>query len=153
MKGINHPLVEFPLKKNFLSNETKRNETKIIVTERETANVGTVYVEQFVKNNLVTREMTMSEEGSFSGCSKARSASICAPGCSSMEALVMNSQLPPSGSGTPDTGTPSGRRRRPAARSQVNRFPSFTPLPSLPSSPPQINHTLNLNIFTSGKYH
>ncbi|EEB19300.1 hypothetical protein Phum_PHUM565850 [Pediculus humanus corporis] len=64
--------------------------------------------------------MTMSEEGSFSGCSKARSASICAPGCSSMEALVMNSQLPPSGSGTPDTGTPSGRRRRPAARSQVS---------------------------------
>lgn len=45
---------------------------------------------------------------------KGRSASICA---SSMEAI------PPSG-GTPDQGTPVGRRRRPAARSQSARIAS-----------------------------
>ncbi|KAK6634169.1 hypothetical protein RUM44_004777 [Polyplax serrata] len=60
----------------------------------------------------------MSEVASLNGCSKARSASICAPGCSSMEVLALSGQLPPSGGGTPDSSTPSGRRRRPAARSQ-----------------------------------
>ncbi|KAL0271256.1 UNVERIFIED_CONTAM: hypothetical protein PYX00_008404 [Menopon gallinae] len=65
--------------------------------------------------------MTMSEDASLNDGAKGRSASICAPGCSSMEALAITGQLPPSGSGTPDTGTPSGRRRRPAARSQSAR--------------------------------
>ncbi|KAF2886033.1 hypothetical protein ILUMI_20140 [Ignelater luminosus] len=50
---------------------------------------------------------------------KGRSASICATGSSSMEAI--HSAIPPSG-GTPDNGTPVGRRRRPAVRSQSARI-------------------------------
>lgn len=50
--------------------------------------------------------------------SKGRSASICAPGFSSMEAMAAAAQ----GTCTPETtGTPSGRRRRPATRSQSAR--------------------------------
>lgn len=52
--------------------------------------------------------------------SKGRSASICAPGFSSMEAMAAAAQ----GTCTPETtGTPSGRRRRPATRSQSARVP------------------------------
>ena len=52
--------------------------------------------------------------------SKGRSASICAPGFSSMEAMAAAAQ----GACTPETtGTPSGRRRRPATRSQSARVP------------------------------
>ncbi|XP_055688076.1 GTP-binding protein REM 1 [Lutzomyia longipalpis] len=49
---------------------------------------------------------------------KTRSASICAPASTSLENVL----LPPSGSGTPDNGTPSYRRRRPATRSQSARI-------------------------------
>lgn len=58
---------------------------------------------------------------------KTRSASICAPGFSSMEQMLES--MPPSGvrererdsgSGTPDSSTPT-RRRRPATRSQSAR--------------------------------
>lgn len=58
---------------------------------------------------------------------KTRSASICAPGFSSMEQML--EAMPPSGarekerdsgSGTPDSNTPT-RRRRPATRSQSAR--------------------------------
>lgn len=61
---------------------------------------------------------------------KTRSASICAPGFSSMEQML--EAMPPSGirerdrgerdsgSGTPDSSTPT-RRRRPATRSQSAR--------------------------------
>ncbi|PSN31681.1 hypothetical protein C0J52_21069 [Blattella germanica] len=59
--------------------------------------------------------------------SKGRSASICAPGFSSMEAMAAaNAGTPPlaTGSSTPEaSGTPSGRRRRPATRSQSARVP------------------------------
>ncbi|KAF5300823.1 hypothetical protein FQA39_LY10945 [Lamprigera yunnana] len=51
---------------------------------------------------------------------KGRSASICATGSSSMEAI--HAAIPPNG--TPDSGTPLGRRRRPAARSQSARISS-----------------------------
>lgn len=49
---------------------------------------------------------------------KGRSASICATGSSSMEAI--HAAIPPNG--TPENGTPVGRRRRPAARSQSARI-------------------------------
>jgi hypothetical protein len=48
--------------------------------------------------------------------SKGRSASICAPGFSSMEAMAAAVQAE-------TAGTPSGRRRRPATRSQSARVP------------------------------
>lgn len=48
---------------------------------------------------------------------KGRSASICAATSASVERL-------PQSSGTPDGGTPSSRRRRPAARSQSARLTS-----------------------------
>jgi hypothetical protein len=52
--------------------------------------------------------------------SKGRSASICAPGFSSMEAMAAAA----AGACTPETsGTPVSRRRRPAARSQSARVP------------------------------
>ncbi|CAH0547203.1 unnamed protein product [Brassicogethes aeneus] len=47
---------------------------------------------------------------------KGRSASICAATSTSMEAISQ------SGGGTPDAGTPTSRRRRPAARSQSARL-------------------------------
>lgn len=49
---------------------------------------------------------------------KGRSASICAATSASVE------RLPQSTTGTPDGGTPSTRRRRPAARSQSARLTS-----------------------------
>jgi hypothetical protein len=59
--------------------------------------------------------------------SKGRSASICAPGFSSMEAMAAaatGTPPPVTGSCTPEcSGTPSGRRRRPASRSQSARVP------------------------------
>lgn len=57
---------------------------------------------------------TMTDDNPHVPRAKGRSASICA---ASMEAI------PPTGS-TPDTGTPVGRRRRPAARSQSARIAS-----------------------------
>jgi hypothetical protein len=52
--------------------------------------------------------------------SKGRSASICAPGFSSMEAMATAA----AGTCTPEiSGTPVSRRRRPAARSQSARVP------------------------------
>lgn len=51
---------------------------------------------------------------------KGRSASICATGSSSMEAI--HAAIP--SNGTPDNGTPTGRRRRPATRSQSARISS-----------------------------
>ncbi|XP_021699971.1 GTP-binding protein RAD isoform X3 [Aedes aegypti] len=49
---------------------------------------------------------------------KKRSSSISAPACASLETIVN----PPSESGTPDSGTPGNRRRRPATRSQSARI-------------------------------
>lgn len=49
---------------------------------------------------------------------KTRSASICAPPCGSLETIVS----PPSGSGTPENGTPNYQRRRPATRTQSARI-------------------------------
>ncbi|XP_062544924.1 GTP-binding protein RAD isoform X2 [Armigeres subalbatus] len=49
---------------------------------------------------------------------KKRSSSISAPACASMETIVS----PPSEGGTPDSGTPGNRRRRPATRSQSARI-------------------------------
>lgn len=52
------------------------------------------------------------------GRHKTRSASICAPSSGSLETILN----PPSGSGTPDNGTPGYQRRRPATRSQSARI-------------------------------
>lgn len=49
---------------------------------------------------------------------KTRSASICAPVSGSLEAVINT----PSGSATPENGTPGYRRRRPATRSQSARI-------------------------------
>ncbi|XP_055379994.1 GTP-binding protein GEM isoform X3 [Condylostylus longicornis] len=49
-----------------------------------------------------------------------RSASICATGSGGMEAAIQS--FGPSGSGTPENGTPGYRRRRPATRSQSARI-------------------------------
>lgn len=49
---------------------------------------------------------------------KTRSASICGPTGVSLETYVN----PPSGSGTPENGTPGYRRRRPATRTQSARM-------------------------------
>ncbi|KAK7863885.1 hypothetical protein R5R35_007218 [Gryllus longicercus] len=68
----------------------------------------------------------MADDVLLSAQQKGRSASVCAPGSSSMEAMAamaaVASGTPPAG---PDSagGTPgSGRRRRPAARSQSARL-------------------------------
>ncbi|XP_031348437.1 uncharacterized protein LOC116174637 [Photinus pyralis] len=60
----------------------------------------------------------MTDDYPYASRVKGRSASICATGSSSMEAI--HAAIPPSG--TPDTGTPVGRRRRPATRSQSARI-------------------------------
>lgn len=52
------------------------------------------------------------------GRPKTRSASICAPASGSLETILN----PPSGSGTPDNGTPGYQRRRPATRTQSARI-------------------------------
>lgn len=52
------------------------------------------------------------------GRQKTRSASICAPASGSLE-TILNA---PSGSGTPDNGTPGYQRRRPATRTQSARI-------------------------------
>lgn len=49
---------------------------------------------------------------------KTRSASICAPASASLETIIN----PPSGSGTPESGTPGYRRRKPASRTQSARI-------------------------------
>lgn len=49
---------------------------------------------------------------------KKRSSSISAPTCASMETIIS----PPSDAGTPESGTPGYRRRRPATRSQSARI-------------------------------
>lgn len=62
----------------------------------------------------------MADEGLGKPQYKTRSASISAPPSSSLEAIV-NSQLDID---SPDGGTPSYRRRKPATRSQSARIPS-----------------------------
>lgn len=52
------------------------------------------------------------------GRHKTRSASICAPASGSLETILN----PPSGSGTPESGTPGYQRRRPATRTQSARI-------------------------------
>lgn len=52
------------------------------------------------------------------GRQKTRSASICAPASGSLE-TILNA---PSGSGTPENGTPGYQRRRPATRTQSARI-------------------------------
>ncbi len=49
---------------------------------------------------------------------KTRSASISAPPSSSLETIIS----PPTENGTPENGTPSYRRRRPATRTQSARI-------------------------------
>lgn len=65
----------------------------------------------------------MSEEIHYLSRSKGRSASICATGSSSMEAMIAQESAQ-SAHNTPEGGTPTQRRRRPATRSQSARISS-----------------------------
>lgn len=55
---------------------------------------------------------------SYRSHGKTRSASICAPVSGSLEAVINT----PSGSNTPENGTPGYKRRRPATRTQSARI-------------------------------
>lgn len=66
----------------------------------------------------------MADDTMYLSRAKGRSASICATGSASMEAMVAAQETATSAHNTPEGGTPTGRRRRPAARSQSARIAS-----------------------------
>lgn len=90
----------------------RSNSTLLFVTERVLDDVKQIRLTEIAEAKLEH----MADDTVYAPRRKGRSASICA--ASSMEAISTvngNSQL------TPDGGTPTGRRRRPATRSQSAR--------------------------------